>query len=45
VIEIVTMAGAAVVASVFVWNGRSRRRDGALLVGAYGVAVVAYYLS
>jgi Ca2+:H+ antiporter len=45
VIEIVTMAAAAAVASAFVWNGRSRRRDGALLVGAYGVAVVAYYLS
>ena len=45
VIEIVTMAGAAVVAAVLIWDGRSRRRDGALLVGAYGVAVVAYYLS
>jgi Ca2+:H+ antiporter len=45
VIEIVTMAGAALVASAFVWNGRSRRHDGVLLVGVYGVAVVAYYLS
>lgn len=45
VIEIVTMAGAALVAGAFVRDGRSRRRDGAYLVGAYGVAVVAYYLS
>jgi Ca2+:H+ antiporter len=45
VIEIVTMAAAALVAGTFIWNGRSRRRDGFFLVGAYGVAVVAYALA
>jgi Ca2+:H+ antiporter len=45
VIEIVTMAAATAFAGLLVWNGRSRRRDGFLLVGAYGVAVAAYALA
>ena len=43
VIEIVTMAGAAAFAAFVVWDGRSRRWEGFLLVGVYGLAVVAYY--
>jgi Ca2+:H+ antiporter len=45
VIEIATMAGAAVVAAALIWDGRTRRRDGVILAGAYGVAVVAYALA
>jgi Ca2+:H+ antiporter len=45
VIEIVTMAAATAFAALLVWNGRSRRRDGFLLVGAYSVAVAAYALA
>jgi Ca2+:H+ antiporter len=42
--EIVVMAGAALAAAASVWDGRSRRREGVLLVVAYGAAVVAFYL-
>ena len=45
VVEIVTMAVAAIFAAIVVWDGRSRRWEGFLLVGAYGVVVVAFYLS
>jgi Ca2+:H+ antiporter len=44
VIEIVTMAGAALFAMFVIWDGRSRRWEGFLLVGAYGLAVIAYAL-
>jgi Ca2+:H+ antiporter len=44
VIEILTMAGAAVFATFVIWDGRSRRWEGFLLVGVYALAVVAYYL-
>ena len=43
VVEVVTMAAAAVFAAVVVWDGRSRRWEGVLLVGAYAAAV-AWYL-
>jgi Ca2+:H+ antiporter len=42
--ELVAMAGAAALVTAVVWDGCSTRRDGALLVGAYGVAVVGFYL-
>jgi Ca2+:H+ antiporter len=45
VIEIVTMAGAAAFATLVIWDGRSRRWEGFLLVGVYGLAVVAYALA
>lgn len=45
VIEIVTMAAAAAFAALVVWDGRSRRWEGFLLVGVYGLAVIAYALS
>jgi Ca2+:H+ antiporter len=41
-VEVVTMAGAALAALVVVRDGRSRRWEGFLLVGVYGAAVVAY---
>jgi Ca2+:H+ antiporter len=42
--ELFAMAGAAVVASAVVWNGRSSRREGVFLVLAYAAAVVGFYL-
>jgi Ca2+:H+ antiporter len=42
--ELVAMAGAAALVAVVVRDGRSTRRDGALLVGAYVAAVVGFYL-
>jgi Ca2+:H+ antiporter len=44
-IEIVTMAAAAAFAALVVWDGRSRRWEGFLLVGVYGLAVVVYYFA
>jgi Ca2+:H+ antiporter len=45
VIEIVTMAAAALFAAIVVADGRSRRWEGFLLVGVYGIAVVWYLLA
>ena len=42
--ELVAMAGSAVLVTAVVWDGCSTRRDGALLVGAYGAAVLGFYL-
>jgi Ca2+:H+ antiporter len=44
-IEIVTMAAAAVFAAWVVWDGRSRRWEGFVLAGVYGVMVVAYWVA
>ncbi len=44
-IEIATMAAAALFATIVVWDGRSRRWQGFLLIGVYGLAVVAYYFA
>jgi Ca2+:H+ antiporter len=41
--ELFAMAGAAVVATTVVWDGRSSRREGALLVVAYAAAVIGFY--
>jgi Ca2+:H+ antiporter len=45
VIEVVTMAAAALFAAIVVADGRSRRWEGFLLVGVYGGAVVWYLLA
>ena len=45
VIEIATMAAAAVFAAFVVADGKSRRWEGFLLVGVYGAAVVWYLLA
>jgi Ca2+:H+ antiporter len=45
VIEIVTMAAAAIVAALVVADGRSRRWEGFLLVAVYGLAVLWYLLA
>jgi Ca2+:H+ antiporter len=44
-VEIATMAAAALFATLVVWDGRSRRWEGFLLMGVYGLAVVAYYFA
>jgi Ca2+:H+ antiporter len=41
--ELFAMAGAAAVATAVVWDGRSSRKEGALLVVAYAVAVLGFY--
>ena len=43
--ELIVMAGAALVATAVVWNGRSSRCEGALLVVAYTAAVVGFYVT
>jgi Ca2+:H+ antiporter len=45
IVEIVTMAVAAVLAALVVWDGRSRRWEGFLLVGLYCLAAVWYALA
>ena len=42
--ELFAMAGAAVIAAAVVWDGRSSRREGVLLVVAYAAAVLGFYL-
>jgi Ca2+:H+ antiporter len=42
--ELVAMAGATVVVAATVWDGRSRRREGAFLVAAYAAAVLGFLL-
>jgi Ca2+:H+ antiporter len=44
-IEVVTMAAAALFAAIVIWDGRSRRWEGFMLGGVYGLAVVAYALA
>jgi Ca2+:H+ antiporter len=41
--ELVAMAGATVLVAVTVWDGRSRHREGAILVAAYAAAVLGFY--
>jgi Ca2+:H+ antiporter len=45
VIEIATMAAAAAFAGLVIWDGRSRRWEGFVLAGVYGLMVVAYALA
>lgn len=42
--ELVAMAGAAIVVTAVVWDGRTSRREGVLLVAAYAAAVVGFLL-
>ncbi|HKD94851.1 MAG TPA: calcium/proton exchanger [Gaiellaceae bacterium] len=42
--ELLGMAAAAVIATAVVWDGRSSRREGVLLVVAYAVAVLVFFL-
>ena len=42
--ELFAMGGAAVIVTVTVWDGTSRRREGWLLVLAYAAAVVGFLL-
>jgi Ca2+:H+ antiporter len=41
--ELFAMAGAAAIATAVVWDGRSSRREGAVLVVAYAAAVIGFY--
>ena len=45
VVEMATMGAAAAFAALVIWNGRSERWEGFLLVGAYAGAVVLYALA
>jgi Ca2+:H+ antiporter len=45
VVELATMAAAAALAAVVVWDGRSRRSEGFLLVAVYAAVVVIYFFS
>jgi Ca2+:H+ antiporter len=42
--ELFAMAGAAIVVAAVVWNGRSSRQEGVLLVVGYAAAVVGFLL-
>ena len=42
--EVFAMGGAAVLVAATVWDGRSHRREGMLLVAAYGAAVLGFLL-
>ncbi len=44
-IEIITMAAAAAFSAWVIWDGRSRRWEGVVLVAVYGVMVAAYALA
>jgi Ca2+:H+ antiporter len=44
-VELATMCGAALFVGFVVWDKRGTRREGVLLLVAYGVCVVAYALS
>ena len=45
VVELGTMAAAAAFAALVIWDGRSRRWEGFLLVAVYAGVVVTYFLS
>ncbi len=42
--ELVAMAAAAAIAAAVVWDGRTNRREGVVLVAAYAAAVVGFLL-
>ncbi len=42
--ELVAMAGAAIVVTAVVWDARTSRREGALLIAAYAAAVAGFLL-
>ena len=43
-VEVITMAAAAVFATWVIWDGRSRRWEGFLLVAVYAAMVVVYFV-
>jgi Ca2+:H+ antiporter len=45
VVELATMAAAAVFAAIVVWDGTSKRWEGFMLVGVYGAVAVTYFFS
>ncbi len=44
-VELATIGGSALLVAALVWDKRGTRREGAFLLAAYGVCVVAYALS
>jgi len=44
-VEVITMAAAAAFATWVIWDGRSRRWEGFVLVAVYGAMVVVYYVA
>jgi Ca2+:H+ antiporter len=42
--ELVGMAGAALLSAAVVWDGRTNRREGGLLVAAYAASIVGFYI-
>ena len=42
-VEIFAMAAAAAFATIVIWDGRSRRWEGFLLVGVYVLAVAMFF--
>jgi Ca2+:H+ antiporter len=44
-IEVITMAAAAAFSAWVIWDGRSRRWEGFVLVGVYGAMVAAYAMA
>jgi calcium/proton exchanger cax len=44
-IEIIAMAASAAFAALVIWDGRSRRWEGFMLVGVYVLAVAAFFFS
>jgi Ca2+:H+ antiporter len=44
-VELATMAGAALFVGGVVWDAKGTRREGWLMLLAYGAAVIAYYVS
>jgi Ca2+:H+ antiporter len=44
-VEIIAMAASAAFAAIVIWDGRSRRWEGFLLVGVYAIAVAAFFFS
>ena len=45
VVEIAALAGAAIFTTLVIFDGRSSRVRGALLLAAYGVVVIAFYVA
>jgi Ca2+:H+ antiporter len=44
-IEIAAMGGSALLVGVVIWDGKSRRSEGLLLLGAYAVVALGFYLA
>jgi Ca2+:H+ antiporter len=42
-VEIAVMGGAAILAALVLWRGRSTTRRGLVLIAAYGVAALVFY--